>query len=144
MSKTFSGIYKPRNPQKYKGDFRNICYRSSWEFMFMRKLDEDPTVDQWSSEEIIINYKSPIDGRNHRYFPDFLVIKKDKTYLIEVKPKKQTKPPQKKKKITKSYIREVATYGINEAKWEAAKEYCKKRHWNFVILTEVELGLSSG
>jgi len=140
---SYSGIFKPKNPGKYQGDPTNIIWRSSWEFRTMKWLDENPNVLSWASEEVNIKYLSPIDGRIHRYFPDFIAkIKTNsgiKTYMIEVKPFHQTKEPEKKKRVTKKYLQEVATWGINEAKWKAAKEYCEERKWNFVILTEKEL-----
>lgn len=146
MARTYQGYFKPRNPDKYKGDPTNIIYRSSWELKLMMYLDSHKSVLKWSSEEIAIPYISPIDGKVHRYFPDFLVTKinkegKKETVLIEVKPFEQTKPPKKKEKLTKRYITEVKTWGINEAKWKAAKEYCKDRGWGFHIFTEKELGI---
>jgi len=142
----YSGQFKPRNPQKYMGDPTNIIYRSSWECKVMSWLDNNRDVISWSSEEVIIPYKSPVDGRFHRYFPDFLVkvrTKDDKinTILIEVKPKRQTLPPIPKKRVTKQFINEVATYGVNQAKWKAAQEYCLDRKWDFKIITEDDLGL---
>ena len=94
--------------------------------------------------EIIIPYLSPWDGKIHRYFPDFIVKVREnngnhRTKVIEVKPYKQTIPPEKGKKRKKTYLSECTTYIVNEAKWEAAKEFCKKRNWSFVILTEKEL-----
>jgi hypothetical protein len=50
-------------------------------------------------------------------------------------------PPKKKDKITRSYITEVKTWGVNEAKWKAALEFCKDRGWSFHIFTEKELGI---
>ena len=135
--------FKPRHPEKYKGDPTNICYRSSWEFKYMYKLDHSPDIIEWQSEEFFIAYVSPIDGKVHRYFPDFKIKTKDnKILVIEIKPLYQTQPPkQSKGKINKSYIREVATYGVNMAKFEAAKKYCENKGWHFQILTEKELFL---
>ena len=144
----YRGIFRARNPNKYKGDPSKIIYRSRWELMVMQKLDSHPDVLEWSSEEIIIPYRSPIDGKVHRYFPDFWVKKRDRQGnivqdLIEVKPYKQTKQPAiMEGKPNRRYINEVMTWGINSAKWKAAQEYCKDRCWNFVIITEKELGLS--
>jgi len=112
----------------------------------MRRLDAHPSVLWWASEEIVIPYKSPIDNRYHRYFPDFIVHKRGpdgklETVLIEVKPKKQTVPPKKQSKKTKRYINEVHTWGVNSAKWDAAEEYCKDRKWKFMIMHEDHLGV---
>lgn len=142
----YQGYFKPKNPHKYKGDPTNIIYRSSWELKLMKYLDERKDVVKWGSEEIVIPYRSPIDGKVHRYFPDFIVTKINKdgiqeTALIEVKPKSQTQPPKRQNKITKRYLTEVKTWGVNEAKWRAALEYCKDRGWTFHIFTEKELGI---
>ena len=61
--------------------------------------------------------------------------------MIEVKPKKQAMEPVKRKRVTKQYIQEVVTYGINQAKWKAATEYCLDRGWAFKVITEDDLGL---
>jgi hypothetical protein len=95
----YSGKFTPKNPQKYIGDYNNIVYRSSWECKVMDWLDRNDDVISWASEELIIPYISPHDNRYHRYFPDFLVKVKTrngqhKTMLIEIKPKKQTIPPE--------------------------------------------------
>jgi len=146
----YQGLYKPKNPQKYKGDPTNIVYRSGWELQFFSYLDNHPNVIRWASEELIIPYKSPIDGRWHRYFPDAYVemINKDgqkQTLLIEIKPAAQTKPPDINNKLTpkgrlsRRYLNEVKTWGVNEAKWIAAKEYCADKGWQFVIMTEAHI-----
>lgn len=147
---SYKGRFVPKNPAKYKGNPTNIIYRSLWELKLMSYLDGHPGVIKWSSEEVVIPYRSPIDGRMHRYFPDFWVKKKNRdglveTVLIEVKPYKQTQPPNIKTKLTpkgrlsRRYLGEVKTYGINQAKWKAAEEYCKDRNMKFQILTEKEL-----
>lgn len=141
------GYFKPKNPQKYKGDPTQIVYRSGWELKLMLYLDSRPEIVSWCSEEVVIPYRSPIDGKIHRYFPDFLVTKinregKKETTLIEVKPSKQTSPPTKTKgKSQKVFMSEVFEWGKNKAKWEAANEYCKDRGWKFEIFTEKELGI---
>lgn len=143
---TYKGYFKPKFPEKYKGNANNIIYRSLWERHCMVYFDQNPNVVKWCSEEVIVPYKSPIDGRTHRYFPDFLIQVKNKydsieTILIEVKPFKETHEPKKKKRVTKNYLYEVKTWGINSAKWKAAEEFCADRKWKFMILTEKELGI---
>ena len=124
---------------------RDRC-RSSWERKFCQWADKKENVISWASEEINIPYVSPKDNRVHRYYPDFLIKVKEssnriKTYVVEVKPKKQTLPPKKKKRITKSYIYECQTYAVNQAKWKAASEFCKDNRIEFKIITEDELGI---
>lgn len=143
---SYKGFFKPRNPAKYRGDPSNIIYRSRWELKFMSYLDSHPHVLEWSSEEFSIPYRSPVDGKIHRYFPDFLVKKIDKDgtitrEVVEIKPFKETQPPAVQKKQTKQYIREVYTWGVNSAKWDAARQFCADRKWKFSIFTEHELGI---
>jgi predicted patatin/cPLA2 family phospholipase len=143
---TYKGYFKPKNQNKYRGDPTNIIYRSRWELIFMQYLDSHSAVQQWSSEELAIPYRSPIDGKVHRYYPDFWVKKtnregKTDIVLVEIKPLKETKQPTAQKKITKRYLYEVKTWGINSSKWKAAENYCMERGWKFLIITERELGL---
>ncbi len=138
------GKYSPRFPEKYIGDPTNIIYRSMWEKKVMSSLDNNLSVIRWASEEIIIPYYSPIDCRYHRYYPDFYVEARApdgsiKKMLLEVKPATQTQPPKSPKRKTKRYISEVMTYGVNEAKWKAAREFCLDKGWEFRIITEAEL-----
>lgn len=142
----YKGLFKPKNPQKYHGDPSNIVYRSLWEAKFMSYVDNHPDVLKWSSEEFSIPYRSPIDGKIHRYFPDFKIKIKNKegiieTLVIEIKPAKQTQPPKVQTRPTKKYITEVKQWGINSAKWKAAKAFCDDRKWMFKIMTEKELGI---
>jgi len=143
---SYKGKYYPSFPRKYKGDPTNIVYRSLWERKFMVYCDKNQNILEWASEEIAIPYRSPIDNRVHRYFPDFYMKVKEtngkiKNYVIEVKPAKQTKPPAKPKRQTKGYIREAYEYARNQAKWKMAKEFCADRQWEFKVVTEKELGI---
>ena len=133
------GKYIQRLPRKYKGDPRNIVYRSSWEYKFMLWCDQTPSVTEWGSEEIAIPYISPLDGKRHRYYPDFYVKVGKKKYMVEVKPSRQTKEPKTQRKHTKRYITEVVTWSINKAKWKAATEFCRDYGWEFMLITEKEL-----
>ena len=124
--KSYSGKFKPKNYKKYKGDPTKIFYRSLWERRFMVYCDNNPNIIEWGSEEIIIPYKSPIDRKVHRYFPDFYikyVNKKGQTVreIIEVKPKKQLSPPKEPQRRTKRYLNEVATYLVNQAKFKLSQ-----------------------
>jgi hypothetical protein len=141
---SYKGWFKPRNPKKYNGDVNNIVYRSSWELRVMKYFDDNTNVIWWSSEELSIPYKSPIDQKMHRYFPDFIVKVKDinnqeNVIVIEVKPFKQTQKPIQKRKTSK-FLQEAATYAINQEKWRAADLFCKEHGWKFKIITEKELG----
>jgi len=139
------GKFKPLHPEKYKGDPTGICYRSSYELTFMNYCDLNESISEWKSEEFFVAYRSPIDNRIHRYFPDFFIKYKDKEgnirkVVIEVKPAKDLKmPDQNPKRRTKSWVYAVKTYAVNQAKWSAAREFCADRGYEFRILTEQDL-----
>ena len=142
----YKGRYQPNNPLKYKGNFKNIIYRSLWELKFMKYCDRNQNILEWGSEEIVVPYRSPIDNRYHRYFPDFYIKVRESTgkikkYIIEVKPQKQCIEPNVQKKKTRSYVYQVCEYAKNQAKWKAAEEYCMDRGLEFKVLTENELGI---
>ncbi len=146
MGESIKSRFKPLHPSKYKGDPNNIICRSSWERKFCQWCDRNRSIIYWASEEISIPYVSPKDNRVRRYYPDFLIKVQEKnniikTYVVEVKPKKQTLPPKPRKRVTKSYIYECTTYAVNQAKWKAANEFCKDNRIEFKIVTEDELGI---
>lgn len=145
-SKYHQGYFRPYNPEKYIGDPKNIVYRSSWELEFMKWCDRNKNVLKYGSEEFCIPYYNPIKQKICRYFPDFIIevletTGKIKKYVIEIKPKKQTIPPTQKNKKSKTYINELRTYAVNEAKWKSCKEWCEDRMLEFRIITENELGI---
>ncbi len=137
----YKGKYIPTNPHKYIGNHRNVTYRSLWERRFMVYCDTTDKVVKWASEEVIIKYISPIDKKWHKYYPDFYVESVNqqgnvKQYLVEIKPKKQTKKPKQPSRKSKSFIWESREYVKNMSKWEAAKRFCDLKGWEFKILTE--------
>ena len=141
-----TSTYHVKNPLKYKGSLTNVVSRSTWERRFMVWCDNSPSVLEWGSEETVIPYVNEIDNQYHRYFVDFFIKVKDADgnivkYLIEIKPKKFTMPPQKPKKQTKAYLNEVIQYVTNESKWKAARSYCEERGMKFLILNENHLGM---
>ena len=144
----YKGKFRPKNPTKYKGDPTKIIYRSLWEFKVFKWMDSHPDVIWWQSEEVIVPYRSPIDGKIHRYYPDVVVHKRDgagqpQTIMIEIKPSSQCIPPDIKNnnktktgRISRIYLNEVKTWGVNEAKWKAAKNFCADRGLQWTIMTE--------
>lgn len=139
MSLKFSkGVYKVLNPEKYVGNKMPI-YRSSWEFTFMSFCDNNPSIQQWSSEPIKIPYKDPLTGKQTVYVPDFLIVYLDKNMkkhaeLIEIKPAKQTL----KEKVGKNPY-DQAQYVKNMAKWAAASNWCKQQGISFRIINESDI-----
>ena len=145
MGESIKSKFKPTYPKKYTGNPRNIICRSSWERKFCHYCDLNENIIEGGSEELWIPFRAA-DGRIRRYFPDFIMKVKEstgkiKTYVVEVKPDKQTRPPKPRKRVTKSYIYECKTYATNQAKWEAATEWCADRKVEFKIITEKELGI---
>ena len=133
--------YRPVNKSKYKVDYTNIIFRSSWEKIVFKYCDLNPAVMQWSSEEFFVPYKSPFDGKFHRYFPDIWLKYKNKDgiitqSLLEIKPKKYTQAPRKPKRVTKDWKYTTEQYIINKAKWDATEIYCKKKGYKFSVITE--------
>ncbi len=142
------GVFKPKNGHKYVGDPTKIIYRSGWEKIVFLWLDNKETCVAWSSEETVIPYRSPIDNEIHRYFVDIVAtfLQPDgskKTYVIEIKPYAQTIPPKPSKgKSKKTLMEETMTYAVNEAKWKSAEKYCKIKGYEFMILTEYDIGIA--
>jgi hypothetical protein len=134
------GKFTPLHPEKYVGNVKNIIYRSSYELAFLRILDKSPSILKYSSEELSIPYYNPMKMRKARYFPDFLIEMKVNgkvsRKLIEIKPAHQiAMPRQTKGKKMQTYMKEAIDYSVNQAKWKAAKEWCKERHIEFVVIT---------
>lgn len=145
MAKYYQGKFTPKHPHKYVGDVSNIVFRSSWELNVLRWLDSTPDVLSYASEEIIVPYYFPADGRWHRYYPDFLVNVRGKNnttqvWMVEVKPYSQTLNPASKTYTSKRrQLRESMEYAKNQSKWQAAKAFCAGKNWKFVVLTERDL-----
>lgn len=144
--KYYQGKFSPKNPKKYRGDSTNIIFRSSWELRAMKHFDDNDNIVFWCSEEICIPYRDPVTGSYRRYFPDFIIGVKQisgdiKTFVIEIKPLKQTIEPKIPIRKTRGFLMEVATWGTNQAKWESAHNYCLEKGWKFMIMTEKDLGL---
>ena len=134
MSKYSQGKFQIQNPAKYVGN-KTPTYRSSWEFVFMQFCDNNPSIINWASEAVHINYRNPLTGKNTIYVPDFLITYQDangsqRAELVEVKPKKETTLEGAKN------IRDQASAILNMAKWEAARAWCRAHGMTFRVVTE--------
>ena len=134
MSKYSQGKFQIQNPDKYVGN-KTPTYRSSWEFVFMQFCDNNPSIINWASEAVRINYRNPLTGKNTIYVPDFLITYQDtngaqRAELVEVKPKKETTLEGAKN------IRDQASAILNLAKWEAARAWCRAHGMTFRVVTE--------
>ena len=134
---SYKGKWRPKNKNKYEGNPDKIIYRSMWERQAFRWCDDNDDIKRWSSESVVVPYRSQVDGKYHRYFVALKITFNDgRTLLVEIKPKRQTKPPEKKSRRSRRYLKEVMSYGINTSKWKYADAYAKDRGWEFQIWTE--------
>lgn len=138
MAKYAQGKFTPKNPEKYLGN-RTPTYRSSWEFHFCKFCDENPHVTKWASESIKIPYRNPFTGKYTVYVPDYFIVYTDANNrqhaeLIEVKPKNQVDIH----KAGRNRINQAHAV-LNEAKWTAARAYCKQQGIGFRVITEEDL-----
>jgi hypothetical protein len=138
MSKFAQGRFTMKHPEKYVGK-RTPLARSSWEFVFMRMLDEHPGVENWASESIQIPYKDPLTGRQTIYVPDFFIVyvdknKKKHAEVVEVKPSSQTL----RENVGKSRYNQEQ-YIKNLAKWESAVAWCKQQGIKFRVINEDDI-----
>lgn len=132
--------YIPVNTEKYCGMYPIIC-RSSWEERMCQWLDYNKQVIEWSSEGHRIPYYDTTQNKNRIYYPDFYAMFKNRNkFIIEVKPTKDCRLPRTKGgKSQKTMMIREHTFLVNQAKFKAAKEYCKKLGMKFVIITEKDL-----
>jgi hypothetical protein len=142
MSKFSQGEFIPKNPGKVIGNSR-IQFRSSWEKTVMTFLDTHPSVIQWASESIRVNYINPLTGKRSQYVPDFMIIYQDKNgnrkhEIVEVKPRSQALVEHAKSRYDK------AAQIVNMAKFAAALAWCKQNGFTFRVLTEDSIYLTKG
>lgn len=138
------GKYNVINVSKYLGDLTKVEYRSSWELFFMGWLDMNPNVRKWNSEGVIIDYYSKMDQKNRRYYVDFYVEFMNGTKLLyEIKPHKQTIPPNTPKtntpKALKRFSKEKYDFNVNLDKWRSAKDSARLSGMDFKVLNEHHL-----
>ena len=136
----------------------SITYRSSWElkaFGILDKFTKMGIIKAWASEKSVFDYVSPVDEKNHRYYMDITMLSinddgRDKVTFIEIKPLAQTTAPrQTAKKSDRVYRNELRTYVVNNAKWNAVKDFCVLENENlgyakydFIIWSEKELNIT--
>lgn len=109
----------------------------------MNWCDQNAAVLKYGSEELVIPYQSPVDGKMHRYFVDFVIMVQTrggeiKKYGIEIKPEYQTIPP-KQTRNKKRLLTETMAYQVNQAKWRSADAFCRRHGMEFIVLTEKHL-----
>lgn len=136
MPKYQQGTYEPKNPQKYLGKGLPR-YRSGWELAVFRMCDNHPAIIGWGSETHRIPYRNPLTGKNTNYVPDLLMVYKDRNggnhaEMVEIKPSKQILGEARSQA-------DKAAAVVNQAKWEAARAWCKSKGLGFRVITENEI-----
>jgi hypothetical protein len=97
---------------------RSMHYNSSWEREVYEVLEKRPDVVKYEVEPLAIEYY--FQGETKNYLPDLRVhFSGNYKEIWEIKPISQT------------------GMAVNKAKWESCAEYCKKRGWDFKVITEV-------
>jgi hypothetical protein len=131
-----NGLYQPQNPDKYIG--KSVPrYRSGWELAVFRMCDNHPAIIGWGSETHRIPYKNPLTGKATNYVPDLLIVYRDRNgqnhaEMVEIKPSSQTLGEAKSQQ-------DIAAAVVNQAKWEAARAWCKGKGLGFRVLTEHQI-----
>ena len=138
MKRWAQGKFTLKHPEKYVGN-KSPTYRSSWEFHFMKFCDENPAIQAWASEAVKVPYRNPLTGKHTIYVPDFFIAYADRNgkrrvEIIEVKPENQTL----KERLGRSKHNQ-ASWIVNQAKWEAARAWCKQKGMYFRIVTENDI-----
>lgn len=137
------GYYRPINKNKFVGGEYAI-YRSGLELKYFKFLDKSDKCIKWSSESVTVPYYWEADNKWHNYYIDlvatFLINKKPVTYLIEIKPYRQTITPVKTpRKKQKTFLTEQVMFSQNQAKWKAASAYASQKGLKFTVVTEKEI-----
>lgn len=127
------GYINPNTCTKLFESVKNkpIIYRSSWEKRFAHWCETSPKVKHWGSECTCIKYFNPVDQKEHRYYPDFVLELQDgQIMIVEIKPQNQTQKPINENSWA------YKTYAVNTAKWKEIKKQCDSRGYKFCIITE--------
>jgi hypothetical protein len=138
-----------------------VYFRSSWEKKIMTWLDNNKSITKWGAECIRIPYQmTHFDNgdariKEHCYYPDFYYEMKmsdgsKKYVVVEVKPMKEVKMvqdlnegklnvPQNGIKKLKNFEYDLKMAYKNQKKWETMINWCSKKGFEFIIITENHL-----
>jgi hypothetical protein len=105
----------------------------------MAFCDNNPSIQQWSSESVKIPYRDPLTGKHTVYVPDFLIVYLDKNLkkhaeLVEIKPANQTL----QERVGKNPYNQ-AQFVKNQAKWAAAAQWCQQNGLKFRVINEQDI-----
>lgn len=158
-TKYHQGLFTPNNKDKVvklnsKG---GLYYRSGLEQKMMIYLDNNEKIINWGAEHLKIPYtktewssdKQEYLVTNHTYYPDFYyeLKRSDGTIskvVAEVKPYSETVEPKISSNPTAKQIKNaeysIKMYNKNLSKWTYMIEYCQRKGFEFIIITEKILG----
>lgn len=146
-----SGAYVVKNIGKYIGDLNKVYYRSGLELKLFIEIDNDPKVVRWEAEpnNLKVKYISPVDRKEHTYYPDVYCEKivKDSLvkFLIEIKPKKFVLEPKRPNKTgdqkvdakrNNRYWALKRRHAVIHAKRKSAENLAKRRGMKYIFITE--------
>jgi hypothetical protein len=133
-----TGDFAERNPKKYVGDYP-ITFRSSYELLFMFKMEANPRVKAWAAEQIVIPYQLREKRGNefvmvrHNYHTDATVwLHSGEVYVCEIKP--MALSPLNEAQLHNSWV-----HYKNGEKWRYALQWCKNQGYIFKVINESHL-----
>lgn len=116
-------------------------------------LDNNESIVKWNTELIKIPYTKnawnnkllEMTSSEHTYFPDFYCEFKRadgsiSRVVAEIKPEHETKPPKLPTNPTSKQLRNfeyaLKEYSKNLDKWKYCIEWCEKKGFEFMIITD--------
>ncbi len=158
-TKYHQGLFTPNNKDKVVklNSQGGLYYRSGLEQKMMIYLDNNEKIINWGAEHLKIPYtktewssdKQEYVVTSHTYYPDFYyelqrsdgsisrVVAEVKPYSETIEPKISAKPTSKQLKNAEYAIK---MYNKNLSKWTYMIEYCQRKGFEFIIITEKILG----
>jgi len=157
-SRYTQGLFIPTNIDKLikLNNEGGVYYRSGLEKKMMIYLDINPKIIRWSAQYIKIPYektewssvRKDFETTQHTYYPDFFyeLKREDGTLsrvVAEVKPYSETIEPKITENMSSKQLRNLEyalkTYNKNIQKWKYMIEWCQKKEFEFIIITEHHL-----
>lgn len=156
------GNYIPKNKSKVikLNTQGGVYYRSSWEKKIMHWLDHKTEIIKWGAECLQIPYQmthfenGDTKVKSHIYHVDFYYEMRINGVLrqivAEVKPMKEfnmvqalnegrLSVPEGTTKKLKNFEYDLKMAYKNKQKWETMIEWCSKKGYEFIIITEEHL-----
>ena len=153
------GLFVPKNKEKLikANSHGGVYYRSGLEHKMMIYLDNNENIISWGSEHLRIPYEktewnsslNEFVTSEHSYYPDFYyeLRRSDGSIsrvVAEVKPSSETSEPKLHTNPTakqlKNFEYALKMWNKNLSKWKYMIDYCQRKGFDFIIITEEHLG----